>query len=109
MIPIILTRVLPLLIAGLFLTGCTSKSSTSSTSSPGGGGGPSITITLSAVDALHPSNGAMWNDYVKNDGASALDASDTACAGDEAAGYSGCLQGGQFRVLTVTGSADYTV
>jgi len=54
-----------------------------------------------SVAARYPANGANWNDYVKNDGATRLLASDAAC--DPAAdtgGYSSCLHGGEMRAFT---------
>ncbi len=39
-----------------------------------------------------------WNDYVRNDGATRFNASNTACAGTEAGNYfQGCLHGATFR------------
>jgi hypothetical protein len=58
-------------------------------------------ISLS-VTAAYPTNGANWNSYVKNDGASLTSALDTACAGTEL-GYNLCLHGGEMRRVIVTG------
>jgi len=77
----------------------------------GGGGGEALLppgeklVSLSTVTALYPTNGANWNDYVKNDGSDYYTASDIACAGTEAGGYSACLHGGEMRTVMVTGKA----
>jgi hypothetical protein len=48
----------------------------------------------SAVTPWYPNNGAEWNDYVKNDGTTRLNATDQAC--DATVGN--CLHGGEMRV-----------
>ncbi len=59
-------------------------------------------ISLDGPAPLYPSNGGNWTDCVKNDGATAFDAEDTACVGDES-GVTGCLHGGELRTVEVTG------
>jgi len=72
----------------------------------------SVTVScadlLGAVAPFYPGNGAAWNDYVKNDGASTLAATDTACVGNETGGYSACLHGGEMRAAVATGRASCT-
>ena len=41
------------------------------------------------------SNGANWNDYVKNNGVDRYSASDTVCDGSETGGYDACIHGGE--------------
>ena len=57
-----------------------------------------------SVAALYPTNGANWNDYVRNygGGTSAYTRNDTACAGTEL-GNAQCLHGGEMRKAAVTG------
>lgn len=56
------------------------------------------------VEPLYPVAGALWNDYVKNDGTSPLAATDTACNGDTDAmtGVDACLHAGEMRVYQAT-------
>lgn len=56
---------------------------------------------LGAVTALYPNSGSNWNDYVANDGAGPLAASDSACTATGAAWS--CLHGGEMRVLPLPG------
>ncbi|MFV8258201.1 Calx-beta domain-containing protein [Bdellovibrio bacteriovorus] len=54
---------------------------------------------LITVTPAYPTNGAKWNDYIKNDNStlpSYLQA-DTACDGTETNGFRSCLHGGEFR------------
>ncbi len=60
---------------------------------------------LGAVGPLYPTNGASWNDYVKDDGSTALTATDTAC---DAATDTACLHGGEHRALALTGTPSCT-
>jgi parallel beta-helix repeat protein len=73
----------------------------------GGTDGGPLGLGLSGPTPLYPAHGAAWNDYVKNDGATALGAKDIACEGTEV-GVTGCLHGGELRVVTVTGVDDCT-
>jgi parallel beta-helix repeat protein len=41
------------------------------------------------------SNGANWNDYIKNNGVDRYSASDTVCDGSETGGYDACIHGGE--------------
>lgn len=79
----------------------------SSGGSGGGGGGDGL-VTLGTVSALYNTNGAGWNDYVKNDGLDVFSATDTACTGTETGGYSACLHGGETRTFEVTGKTACT-
>lgn len=75
-------------------------------SSTDSGGDATVTVAAlsGTVKALYPSNGANWNDYVKNDGADMFKATDTACdAATDGPGYNACLHGGQLRTVDVTG------
>ena len=65
-------------------------------------------ISSGSVSPLYPTNGADWNDYVKNNGGTIYSADDTACAGTETGGYSACLHGGEMRVAAVTGKSSCT-
>ncbi len=65
-------------------------------------------VNLGSVSPFYPTNGADWNDYVKNNGGTVYSADDTACAGTETGGYSACLHGGEMRVATVTGKSSCT-
>lgn len=59
-----------------------------------------------AVESLYPANGGKWLNYVKNDGATLISATDTAC--DPAAttgGYGTCLNGGEFMTVALPGAA----
>jgi hypothetical protein len=57
-----------------------------------------VVVNCSSVGALYPGNGANWNDWVVNDGAIRLDAGDRPCTdADAAAGFSGCVHGGEMR------------
>ncbi len=71
-----------------------------------GGSGGSGGSTTYLVGALYDGFGTNWNDYVRNDGASVLAATDTECQGDEAGGYNACLHGGELRLVQVPGYAD---
>lgn len=54
--------------------------------------------------AYFPANGADWNDYVRNDGSTALDATDVACdAAADGPRYSACLHAGEMRAIELTG------
>ena len=57
---------------------------------------------LLTVGPAYPVNGAQWMDYVKNDGADAFGATDTACAGTEL-GATACLHGGELRKVPLPG------
>lgn len=57
-----------------------------------------------AVAALYPTSGANWNDYVKNDGANRLLATDVACDGAATqGGFGSCIHGGEMRAVAVEG------
>jgi hypothetical protein len=62
------------------------------------------TNTSVSVAPIYPTNGANWNDYVRNygSGTSAYDRDDTACVGTEN-GYYQCLHGGEKKKVVVTG------
>lgn len=88
----LLTALLPIVF--LLLTACGGSSSSSSSGS--------TPISLSAVAAVFPTNGANWNDYVTGTVATATD---TACV---AATDTVCVHGGERRVVQVTGRSDCT-
>jgi hypothetical protein len=74
---------------------------------PSGEGLPSSEVSATplriygSVAARYPAHGAAWNDYLKNDGATRLLASDTACDPvADTGGYSSCLHGGEMRAFT---------
>jgi hypothetical protein len=62
-----------------------------------------VTVTCHdvSVAALYPTNGAKWNEYVKNDAADAYHATDADCVGDETGGYYACIHGGEKRSVEV--------
>jgi parallel beta-helix repeat protein len=62
--------------------------------------------SLGSVAPLYPSNGADWNDYVKNDGADVFEASDTAATGAEPGDHTALLHGGEMRVVEVSSRSD---
>ncbi|MCP4598944.1 MAG: S8 family serine peptidase [Proteobacteria bacterium] len=64
-------------------------------------------IPLNDPTPMYPDSGTNWNYYVKNDGATAFDATDTACVGDEI-GVAGCLHGGELLTVEVTDINDCT-
>ncbi len=73
----------------------------------GGGGAstpppPAAPPTASSVMALYTS-AANWNDYLRNDGASLFQASNTACTGTETGDHNVCLHGGELRAVVVAG------
>ncbi len=75
-------------------------------SSTDSGGDSTVTVTAlsSTIKALYPTNGADWNDYVKNDRADMFKATDTACnPATDGPGYNACLNGGPLRTVDVTG------
>ncbi len=88
-------------------TGGTAGSGGTDASAGSGGsdaGGSDAEAGPPGPPALYPVNGANWNDYVKNDGTSALDASDTAC--DPTTNGTGpdlCLHAGELREFDMTG------
>lgn len=58
------------------------------------------------VQPLYPTNGANWNDYIVNDKSDVFSASDAACnAATDGQYYNECLNGGQYRVVEVTGKS----
>ncbi len=67
-----------------------------------------LSCTPVSVSALYNTNGADWNDYVKNDGTDIYTALDTDCTGAETGGYSACLHGGEIRVVEVPGKSTCT-
>lgn len=81
------------------VSGATASAPTTSTISITDDDGP-FTVTL---DAAY-SNGANWNDYVKNDGADVYHAGNIACGGTETGTYfAGCIHGGEIKKVIVTG------
>ena len=74
----------------------------------GGGGGGGGGITLASVTPLYSGSGIDWNDYIKNDGTTLFDASDTAATGTETGGYDVLLHGGEMRAFGVTGKSSCT-
>lgn len=88
-----------LMLSALVLTNCGGGSDSGPTNN---------VISLSTVTAFYPTNGANWNDYVKNDDADIYSASDIACDGTETGGYAACLHGGEMRTVTVTGRTSCT-
>ncbi|MEK6698063.1 MAG: hypothetical protein AABZ10_03365 [Nitrospirota bacterium] len=55
------------------------------------------------MNALYPTGGVDWNNYVKNDGEDRYSASDTACdPGVDGPGYDACIHGGEMRVASGT-------
>ncbi len=68
----------------------------------GGAGAAGSDAGPSGPPALYPQNGANWNDYVKSDGTSVIDASDAACDSTTAGtGPNLCLHGGELRMFTM--------
>ncbi|MDH5571479.1 MAG: right-handed parallel beta-helix repeat-containing protein, partial [Gammaproteobacteria bacterium] len=65
----------------------------------------SITITCTKVMPLYPTNGANWNDYVKDDGSDIVSATDTECIWSL---DTACLHAGEMRVVKVTGETSCT-
>lgn len=62
----------------------------------GGGAGPEPLSAL--VEPKYPTNGPFWLDYVKNDGDSRTEATDTACAPTtDGPTYDACVHGGEIR------------
>lgn len=49
-----------------------------------------------------------WNKYVKNDGSTIFNASNTACTGSEAGNYHSCIHGGEKRKVVASGFASCT-
>jgi nitrous oxidase accessory protein NosD len=86
------------------LAGCGGSSSTSTTgTTPGTGGDEVPAVVLELVQALFPTNGAKWNDYLV--GSDFNSATDDACI----AGTSpDCLHGGEARVVEATGKTSCT-
>lgn len=79
-----------------------SISNSSNNASPG-----SSTLTLSNVQALFPTNGSNWMDYVDNDRTKQIDAlTDTACTTQNT--YYDCIHGGELRKVTVNGASSCT-
>ena len=58
------------------------------------------TYQVISVEALYPTNGAKWNDYVNNNGSDVYTADDTACsqAGNY---YASCIHGGEKRKVVL--------
>ncbi len=74
----------------------------------GGGGGGSDTPgpqTLASVSAYY-TNGADWNDYVKNNGPTIFEATNTASTGTETGGSAANIHGGEMRAVAVIGLSD---
>lgn len=63
--------------------------------------GINVDLQLSPVQPLYPDRTQIL-DYIKNDGSSAINATNTSCAGSELGGYSACLHAG--LMLSVEGS-----
>ena len=74
----------------------------------GGGGSSGGGITLASVTPLYSGSGADWNDYVKNDGLTIFEATDTAATGTETGGYEALIHGGEMRAVAVTGKSSCT-
>ena len=66
-----------------------------------------ITCSAVTVSSVYTGN-SNWNDYVKNDGSSLLNATNTACTGSETGGYRACIHGGEIRKITLTGLSSCT-
>ncbi len=64
------------------------------------GSSVSVSLMCGVVGPAYPQYGADWNNYVKNDGASRLVASDAFCY-PEGYGYESCINGGEMRAVTV--------
>ena len=60
-----------------------------------------VSCVAVSVGALYSTNGADWNDYVKNDGADVYNANDLAADGSETGGYSAVIHGGEMRSVEV--------
>ncbi|OFZ00975.1 MAG: hypothetical protein A2Z97_04835 [Bdellovibrionales bacterium GWB1_52_6] len=58
-------------------------------------------LTSITVQPVYPVNGSNWNDYVKRDGTTAFNATDTGC---NAATDTSCLHGGELRMSVLTGT-----
>jgi|GEM_PF-967937 len=59
-------------------------------------------VCRNAVQPRYPTNGSRWLDYVKNDGTTPIEASDTACdptVTTDLRGYQACLNGGEFMMV----------
>ena len=65
----------------------------------------SFSVLLSTESAFYSVNGAEWNDYVKNDGATSFTATDAAVDGTETGGYNAVLHGGEMHMVEVTGKS----
>ncbi len=63
-----------------------------------------VSITLAAS---YPTNGAKWNDYVKNDGVDTVSGTDTACVGTET-NRTDCMHGGEIRKATIAAESSCT-
>ena len=66
-----------------------------------------VIACLGAVQPLYSTAGADWNDYVDNDGATRLGASDQSCPAS-GGGYGACIHGGELRVVEVPGKSACT-
>jgi parallel beta-helix repeat protein len=69
---------------------------------------PADVLAAGDVSALYNTNGAGWNDYVKNDGTDVYSATGAACDGTETGGYDACIHGGEKRSVRVSGVTDCT-
>jgi hypothetical protein len=58
------------------------------------------------VVPLYPTSGPFWNDYVKADGTTRFDATDTACdPASDGPTYEACIHAGEVRALRVPGAS----
>jgi hypothetical protein len=64
--------------------------------------GATVTLSVSPlVEAIWPTNGANWMDYVSNDTTKKItQVTDTACTGSET-GFFACLHGGEYRKVVI--------
>ena len=63
-------------------------------------------LNLPTVSSLY-SNGTNWNDYIKNDGANKLTATNTSATGSETS-YTSVIHGGEMRTASVSGKSTCT-
>lgn len=64
------------------------------------------TTSITLAEA-YPTNGAKWNDYVKNDGADTISGTDTACVGTET-NITDCMHAGEIRKATIAAESSCT-
>lgn len=88
-----------------FMDASTSDGTTTTptTRLPGSPSGPDFSSLTISVLPLYPNHGANWNDYVLDDGADKLHATDTACSP-----ASNCLHGAVLRKVILSGLSSCT-